>query len=472
MVERACRSRALLTSALLVGLGVPVATSAAVSPPTAATVAATSGSVAPASGAALSASGRVVAHTPVAAERVGAWEPTVTLATAATPRVSGDVTVDPAGWSVAVWYDMADRGIWGATRPPGQPWRPAERIGTGSAHRRLGLPHPQVGIDRTGTATVLWPGPGAEQRVYAARHPRGGTWSEPVPVSDPIPAEPPECRLAPQSLRLSVGPGGASVASWEWKKCRPTLLQAAYAPPHQAWSPPVTIDEHARHSQLAVDRRGTAVITYVKRSRRESDIVMVSRRPADGSWGAARSFGAAVDDDPQVAMNPRGVTVVVFVNPDGIVAVRRPVAGPWRSPVPVSRPRATGAPVVALDSSGTATIAWASPGPRQVLAARYPARGPLPGPVEVASFVVGDSFAHVVIAANGPGDVILGWNSWSPASGERVYAAFQRETGRWGSVKRLTRRNQWTPQVAIARNGDAQVLWTTGESVQARLRRD
>jgi hypothetical protein len=415
-----------------------------------------------------------------AVARAGGWEPAVTIATAETPPASGDVAVDAAGWSVAVWYDAADRGIWSAVKPPEQPWGAAERIGSGSAHRRLGLPHPQVGIDRAGTATVLWPGPGAEQRVFAARHPRGGSWSEPVAVSTPVPTEPRECRLEPQSLRLAVGVGGSAVAAWELKRCRPTVLQAAYASPQGAWIFPATVDSHALGAQLGVDRSGNAVIAYRKRgvAPQGSGLLtaFVSRRPVAGEWRDPRRLANVGDGGhvgPQVAVNPRGVAVVVFAQ-RRVMAVRRPVAGPWGALEPVSRQQGDDGPVVALDNSGTATVAWRSElewgGTYRILAARNAAGGSWTHPVEIDPFDSLESFVVLAIATNGPGDIILGWVRWTASAGTSVRAAFRPANGRWRSPKLLARRNWTTPAVGIGRNGDAVTLWTTPEAVRARVR--
>jgi hypothetical protein len=141
--------------------------------------------------------------------------------------------------------------------------------------------------------------------------------------------------------------------------------------------------------------------------------------------------------------------------------------------VPVSDRGAGGdGPVVALDAAGTATIAWRSHDElsERIMAARYAPGGPTSRAIEVDPLYPDESFVRLDIAANGPGDVMLGWNRWSASAGESVVAAFRPATGHWRSPRLLTRRNLRTPHVGIARNGDATLLWTAWDQMQARTR--
>jgi hypothetical protein len=83
-----------------------------------------------------------------------------------------------------------------------------------------------------------------------------------------------------------------------------------------------------------------------------------------------------------------------------------------------------------------------------------------------------ESFVVLAIATNGPGDIILGWERWTASAGTSARAAFRPADGHWRSPKLLATGNWTTPAVGIARNGHAVALWTTPEAVQARLRRD
>ena len=197
----------------------------------------------------------------------------------------------------------------------------------------------------------------------------------------------------------------------------------------------------------------------------------------NGNWSTPRRFGAVTARPhvgPQVAMNPRGLTILVYVEGgDRIMAVVRPVARHWGRPVLVSRRNGGGdGPVVALDNAGAATVAWRAQSElsQGSLAVRRSGGGSWTTPERIDPSYPNESFVTLTIAANGPGDVILAWSRWSADIGERAYAVFRPQAGRWGAPKLLTGRNRWAPVTSLARNGDAVAMWTASGSVQARYR--
>lgn len=404
-------------------------------------------------------------------ERAAVWGPVIAVTADGVVASGGGIAVDPAGWTVAVWADAGDNGIWVTTAPPGEPWTSFEWIGTGT--------DPRVGIDGTGTATVVWSSLDGTERILSARHPRRGEWTEAVPISDPVPAVPADCRLDTASTRLAVSSGGAAVVSWEWKKCHPRILQAAYSTAQGSWTSPQDIAGRAQDTSLAINRDGTAIVTYLRLGGVGTDRarVFVSRRPARGNWSVPRGFGVTTEcchADPHVAMNARGTAVLVYVRgKDQIMTVRRAATGAWGRPQQVSRKGSSGrGPVVAMDSSGTATVAWEA-GVGQgwrIVSTRCPVRGSCTRPVQVDPFYPGESFVGLTMAANGGGDVLLGWNRCSADAGERILAAFRPRGGHWGAPKHLSRSERGAPEVGIARSGDAVVLWTYFGTVKARFR--
>mgnify|MGYP000952892398 CR=1 FL=1 len=168
----------------------------------------------------------------------------------------------------------------------------------------------------------------------------------------------------------------------------------------------------------------------------------------------------------------------VVVYTDGRVhAARRPWGGHWERPVAISPPRShASGPTLAVDSSGTSTVAWLLPSNR-IEAVRARIHGSWTRPTEVApaSELLVD---WLMIAANGPGDLMLAWSTQTPANtngpGNAVHVAIRGHQGPWGEPETVSKTYGWRPQVALARNSDGLVVWTKlargGPRVQARFR--
>lgn len=115
-----------------------------------------------------------------------------------------DVTMDPSGDAIAVWWqaDSERRGIWSNHFTPSGGWRQDEKISSDSAEEANA---PQVEVDPNGRALVVWQQAGG---IWSSRHTSEGEWGPDRRIDD----EALGMAIAPA---LSVDPNGNAMAVWQ-----------------------------------------------------------------------------------------------------------------------------------------------------------------------------------------------------------------------------------------------------------------
>ncbi len=221
-----------------------------------------------------------------------------------------DLAINGAGEAVAVWdsYDSTGNApiIQSASRSPGGNWTARANL---SAVRQEAA-FPQVAIDATGAAVVVW-----ESKftvIQSVSRPPGGRWSavqnlsrvprRPTALSAPFAGDP----------QIAVNAAGEAVAVWD----RDAVIQSASRSPGGTWSKPTNISAKSAigfEPQVAVDASGGAVVVWIWRLGNDF-IVQGSSRPLGGAWSKPTNLSAKGRNlfEPQVVISPVGEALAIW----------------------------------------------------------------------------------------------------------------------------------------------------------------
>jgi hypothetical protein len=266
------------------------------------------------------------------------------------------LAITPSGMAIAVWrrYVKGRYVLEESVRPPGQAW---------SAQRAISSPSPElagirVAIDASGTATAVWVVRNRKGSVIrtSTRSPLGN-WSAPVALSRER-----ENGLQPQ---LAINAGGEALVAWEGGGRRTDFVASASRAPSGAWSPPVRLtasDGHAGSVQVGLDDNGEAV-AFWERSVGEQDSVLSSFRPRDGAWSTPLSLASPREDasSPRLAVNPAGEAVAAWLvrreDRSLLRSASRLPGGAWSGPLDLPAETAY-YPQLDLNDRGETVLIW------------------------------------------------------------------------------------------------------------------
>jgi hypothetical protein len=216
---------------------------------------------------------------------------------------------------------------------------------------------------------------------------------------------------------LALAPDGVAVAVWSQITLAGYGLFGAGRPSGAHWQAPVKLPGEGIDPQVALDASANAIAVW--QSSTPPFAVQASMRPAGGGWLPPAALAAAGGEQPHIAENLRGDSVVV-----------------WSRTLPRHLD----------DAGGGIEAAVRKPG-----AAFAPAQ----------SIVLHENAHDPIIAMNERGDAAAAWEVDGP-QGCRVWAAYRRANGHWGRPHRLSNFDAGCPaetQLAIDANGEAIVAW-------------
>ena len=285
----------------------------------------------------------------------------------------------PAGEAIAVWAAVPG----GSGDPQLDEHRvQAAELGTGSESFGAAADispagwdarNPQVAVDGTGSATVLWRAAmsGTYFRIQAVTRPAGGGFGAVAELSNPS--------SHAELQKIAVDPAGKAVAVWNRVRSFGAGVEAAVRPAGGAFGPvhelsrPIDDPSGTVHLggpvRVAVDGSGNAAAVWSERDAENRRVkgVFASLRPAGGAFGPSqalsrpgRTAGAA-----RVAFDGAGNAIAVWrrrsdgANRFQVQAAVRPATGGFGAPQTLSEDgRNAFAPQLAVDPAGNATIVW------------------------------------------------------------------------------------------------------------------
>jgi hypothetical protein len=163
--------------------------------------------------------------------------------------------------------------------------------------------YPAIAVDSQDNVHVVWEDntPGIHQIFYATQ-PKGGTWSEPVNISNMTvnSDEPIYPVMVVDSLdTIHVAWHDISIGNWE--------IMYVSKPKDASWSQPMNVSRNTSNSgvpALAVDNRDTLYLAWNDDSPGNFDIFYKSK-PRDGDWGQVVNISKtnSKSGDPSIAVD-------------------------------------------------------------------------------------------------------------------------------------------------------------------------
>lgn len=344
------------------------------------------------------------------------WSPPFNISSTGIPVNQSDIAINDAGNAFAAWHNAPANDIQVAASPfdgvtiitlPGSPAN-----------------QPQVVATPNGNVVAVLR---SNNNVIKASFFQSGVWSAPVPIS--------AVGGNPGNPQIAIDQSGNVVATWSRIVLGNRVIEAAFLPANTTvFNAPQTVSNSiagqiANNPSPAIISPENAVIVWTQNISGAIEI-QASTSTAFGPWSTPVTIsGGLVSSFPFVSMNAAGMAVAVWNIIDGVhnvvQAANLQFGGTWSAPINISDPNLQSAsPVVGIDSSGKALIAWDSldaSGLSTILTAVLPFRGTPSAPIAISHAIF--ALANPIIAVNPAGNVVVVWTESNDAGTIRVIFA-------------------------------------------------
>jgi hypothetical protein len=353
----------------------------------------------------------------------GGWGTELNIGTGLGVRVA----VNSSGDAVAAWYQDSGSGfsIWASLFRPLQGWGSPQAVVADSIGDTDG---PEVGIDRSGSAMLVWRQGSDDRRekVWAILFTPGEGWAAPTRIDAGVgPASAPQIAMNQNGNAMVVwsqydGVGIATESAW-----------GNYFTPTTGWGTPEMIESEpffeARRPRVGMDVNGNAIAVWYLSTSNNAQIWANRFSPTEG-WGTEELInnGSGHAYDVELAMAASGDAIAVWPQQDDLWANRYVPSAGWGTAEPIE--------------AGSDDASWAT--------------------------------SHVAINSNG--QAVAVWRQYDAYD----YAKFNLFANRyvpgagWGTAELMESDNAldvYAPRVALDPNGNAIVVWSQGGVWARRL---
>jgi hypothetical protein len=324
-----------------------------------------------------------------------------------------------------------------------------------------------IGSDAAGDVIAVWDrynGTSSHNIIEAAIRPAGGDFTV-VPL-----ATLPTANDQAYEPRVAVNANGDAIAVWRQYDGADNYIWAAIRPAGGSFGSAVPISgAGATDARVAIDASGGAAATWVRTT--TNDIVEAAIRPAGGAFGSAVPLSPADDDSsqPTVAMNGAAAAAVAWRYLDsgnsGHYLVQADVIAPGDSfpatPTTISDTAHDGdSPALGIDASGNTTAIWDDyDGLGHTVASKVkPASGAWPSGSEPIGT---DANGGEVLAVSPSGAAVAAWGIFDTGGHYPGGAAVRPPGGSFGPATTFTPSGQDTGSFdpAVNDNGDAVIVY-------------
>ncbi len=377
------------------------------------------------------------------------------------------VAMDAGGNAVSVWeqWDGTGYNIWASRYTPSGGWGTAELIENDDAGW---AEHPQVAVDTGGDAVAVWEqSDGSRYNIWANRYTPAGGWS----TAELIEADNAGDAYEPQ---VAIDSEGNAIAVWhQWDGTRYNIWANRYTP-GSGWDAAGLIETdnagHAKNPQVAMDPDGNAMVVWYQSDGTMNSILANRYTPASG-WGTPEPIetdNAGDAWDPQVAVDSEGNAIAVWyqsaVSRYNIWANRYTPSGGWGAAGLIETKNTGDAmyPQVAVDPAGNSVVVWMqSDGTRNnIWANRYTASHGWSTAGLIETDNAGDAYEPQV-AVDSLGNAIAVWAQYDGTLFS-IRASRYIPGGGWGTAGLIgidnTGNAAW-PQIAMGPDGSAIAVW-------------
>jgi len=359
-------------------------------------------------------------------------------------------------------------GLWAALGGEAQAaWLPAAPASGIEAR----VEDPRVAIDAAGDTTVVWTSGNIPDRsIRSAFRPAGGDWEAPFTrMTSTFDCHDP---------RLAVNAAGAAALVAECEKnsvgSAAPAIRAAYRPAG-SWNGQVEIPGSAGGSEPRVGIAPSGDVDAVWAGP-GSTAAIAAHRSAGGAWSTGASLGAGVS--PNLAVSPGGYAFAIWRNGSEVLTSRRSLGtgGTWAPATKLNAlgSVAVGEPQIAIGVNGRRMMAWSQQGTHQVMAERT-SGGDFSG-INEPSILIAESADDVEvprIAVDGSGRGVATWRTTGSSATFPIRGATTASiNGAWSGQTTLGGPTSvgTQPEIAVAPDGRATVIWLANSSVFAATR--
>ena len=310
---------------------------------------------------------------------------------------------------------------------------------------------PQVAIDSTGAATVIWTQlDSPDTHVYVSRYTPGSGWGSPTSLDSNVSVE-------PSAVSVAMNGVGGAMAVFRTQYTGSSTGQAIFATQYTVgtgWGTVQTIASGAIVGDpvVAFDSIGNAIVVWSGNS------VYANRYVSGSGWsGAVQIYADGQNASLSMASNGKAIVAFELVGntstgtlPNILASIYTPAAG-WSAATSVALPSSLAAdnplsyPVAAINNTGDAIVAWsqasASTGRSDLWANTYKTSSGW----NAAQIIESDTpFSSVVdevsapdVAIRADGSAFAVWQQTVSSLVYRIYANKYDPAAGWGTASRL-----------------------------------
>jgi len=370
-----------------------------------------------------------------------------------------DVAVDRSGNAVVVWKE-AGSGIWANVFSTGERWGVATLVYANQVCPG-GCPEaeaPYVDVDAAGNALAVW---AQGHEVWSSRFVRGAGWGPPTLVETlaGVLANP----------QVGVDASGRGIAVWtQWDGTAWSIWANRFVP-EEGWATPRPIEDspyRAGNVRISVGTNGHAVVVWGQSGGSPSSCCIWANSFDPGTgWGAATRIEdqPGLPGAPRIAVDAAGNGLAVW-GYHGKEVARRFVPGVgWGTPTLFTTAGGTGLDV-AINDAGRAVVVWVQlegGGWSGIWATRFDPDigwGKATRMRHLTSFVGG-----LQVDVDSTGDAMAVWYE----SSYTIWASRLDWRSGWGKATRVDDEvgNKLFPQIGVDQAGSAVVVWSQWDGI-------
>ncbi len=394
-----------------------------------------------------------------------------------TVAVEPRLAVTEGGAAIVVWQEVSDafgRRLRAVRAPDGETWGTPETIATRTNDGATSAP--EVALGRTGAVVVVW-AEAARTNGSLFASTRDTSWSTPIALDD---------RTGPARFpSVALDAEDRAVVVWQQDDLASHSGINAVRRDGGTWSTPVQIGRDqtgagVRQPQVALDAAGNAIAVWIQEHvplTHASMQARASRMDTTGRWSDESGHGGIAWSvtPPRVAAGRDGQAFAVWSETVATpTAVRiAPVFLPTGLFDAEQRLQpAGGTPVVAVNASGQAVVAWTAESSSGRL---WVARGTTAGFETARAFATASGVqpASPAVALDDAGNAALTWVQDTATTRGEVWAVQVRAGSGWDTPRRLqgaTPGRGSALQMAADGAGNVVVVWTEMDGSATRIR--
>lgn len=283
-------------------------------------------------------------------------------------------------------------------------------------------------------------------------------WSSPATLSSGGNAE---------QVRLAMDPAGNAFANWQLSFANTQMVQSSILPVGGTWANPIDVSDPSsgiNDHELAIDWSGNAYASW-NPSEGGTSFILASWRPSNQYWSSSTilQYGMS-ESSPRLAARAWGTAIAVWTGLSGsnsVIQASSYANGQWALPgVIVSDPTQNADhAAVGIDQNGNAIIVWESNnGSNTVIQSSICAAMVCSAPYSLS--YPGDTSLAPKIAVNSAGQAVAVWKRWN--GGNWVVDSATYINNAWWTMPvqlSLPGQDADMPQVGIDQYGRAAVIW-------------